>query len=592
MSIRSRLRRFGAALGASALTIATFGILAGTTALPAGAVGTGSSTANNLVGAGSVTATPGQDLSSNEVLNLTGTGLPDGTAALLECANAKSDGSPITAAEQGAQWCFGAADVGTNLFLISVSGGSLPANQTYTLRTSGIGVGPDGIANGAPGDTGDAGRCVPRQPGMLPCIIQLADVGTQGTVLSVRVPVTLAGSAPPPTLVTTGVSNQSNASAGRIGNVITVGGANWQNTASGFTVELCTAANHTGCTAFVTQSVSAAGNALGGTATIPAGVTAGNRYLFVSNTNGDTASEPFLVLGTPTVSLSPSAGGPGTQVTVSGTNWDTGSTVHAFESDGVNPIGPMSLGSANNVGNISAGLVVTVNNSSTVAIGVVQGAGFPPVPDLFPGTATPIAGGATFSLSNTSCVPSGQTIVPGGATTGGPNADGATPDGCELLQNINLTVNGGTLTFSEAGSSVTMNAITLNGADQTSTGGIQELTVLDARGSLSGWVVLATMTDLTDGSAGATPANHHAIPAGNMSTTTITCAPESSSTGVATDVAAGAGGSFDPTTPITLCTAAPGGGGGTFKVNAGLSLLVPASIAAGQYVAQMTLLIT
>jgi len=96
------------------------------------------------------------------------------------------------------------------------------------------------------------------------------------------------------------------------------------------------------------------------------------------------------------------------------------------------------------------------------------------------------------------------------------------------------------------------------------------------------------MDDLTDG----TTANHHVIPAGNMHTTTITCAPQSASTGDLADVAVGSGGTLNPTTAITLCTAATGGGGGTFDVNAGLSLNVPASVAAGHYVAKMTLLIT
>ena len=152
-------------------------------------------------------------------------------------------------------------------------------------------------------------------------------------------------------------------------------------------------------------------------------------------------------------------------------------------------------------------------------------------------------------------------------------------------------MNGSTLTFSEPSTTVTLTPVTLNGHDQDSTGSIQTLTVLDARGSLSGWVVNATMTNLTDGTAGATPANHHAIPAGNMHTTTVTCAPQAAS-GVATDVAAGAGGTLDPTSSITLCTAATGGGGGTFDINVGLTLNVPASIAAGHYVSQMTLLIT
>jgi hypothetical protein len=61
---------------------------------------------------------------------------------------------------------------------------------------------------------------------------------------------------------------------------------------------------------------------------------------------------------------------------------------------------------------------------------------------------------------------------------------------------------------------------------------------------------------------------------------------------VASDVSVGAGGSLDPTTAITLCTAIPGGGGGTFDISSNLSLVVPASVAAGHYTATMTLLVT
>ena len=280
---------------------------------------------------------------------------------------------------------------------------------------------------------------------MLPCTIAVADAATQGATVQGTLPLYMAGSAPAPTLQTTAVTNQSNAAAGRAGNVITLGGANWQNTASGFTVVLCATAGGTGCDVpFSTQSASAASNNLGGTATIPAGSTAGNRFLIVSNSNGDSAAQAFKVLGTPTVSLSPNAGGPGTPVTVSGTNWDTGASLAAFQSDGVGQLGVPSIGTADGNGNISAGLVVTVTDPATIVIGVIE-------------TGDPtINGGAPFTLSNTSCVPSGLGIVAGQPTTGGPDANAATNDGCSLLQNINLTVNGSTISFSEAGSSVNL----------------------------------------------------------------------------------------------------------------------------------------
>jgi hypothetical protein len=569
---------FVAALGLAA------GSLLAVTAGPAAAGGSGTITLPGTVGPGTISASPYQNVSAPQSIAVTGSGLPASTTlAVTMCANAHSDGTtPVTPAELASQqYCFAAqGDVGTHIFLASTdSSGNL--SQAYSLATSGIGAA--------------GGTCVARQPGWLPCSIAVADAGTQGTVFTGTLPIYMSGSVAPPTLQTTAVTNQTNTAAGRAGSAITLGGTNWQNANSGFTVALCATASGTGCDpAFVTQTASVTGNDLTGSATIPASPTHGARYLVVSNSNGDTAAEQFTVLDTPTVSLSPNTGGPGTLVQVSGTNWDTGANVNAFTTDGTNPLGPSSAGTVGANGSFS-GVIVTVSSSSTVGIGVVQGASLAS-PDLFPGTANPIAGGAQFLFSATSCVPSGQHVVGGSPTTGGPDANtatgSATDNGCSLLQTVNLTVNGSTLQFSEAGSNVTLTAKTLNGADQTTDGAIQELTVNDSRGSLAGWVVVATMNNLTDGTNGATPANHHAIPAANVSTNNVACSPLSSSTGVASDVAAGLGGSFDPTAPITLCTAVTGGGGGTFTIDSGLSMLVPASIAAGHYTATMTFLVT
>jgi hypothetical protein len=558
------------------------------TTSPAVAGGSGSSSSSSpLLGHGSGTVTPAQNLTVPQSLAVNLTGIygtspgdeEGGGFAVTLCGNVDANGVPaasFAALAASDQFCSN-TPTGGGLQLPSVTGGAISTTITYNTSVN--------------RSSGSPAQCTPRVVGGQPCFIQIVDIGSHGgntgvtpTSFRLFIPIYANGSAASPTLATTAVTNQSNASAGRSGNVITLGGANWQTdaTSSDFTVKLCADAGAVSCdAAFATQSATADGsNALGGSATIPAGATAGNRFLVVSNPNGDSASEPFHVLGTPTVNLSPPAGGPGTPVTVTGTNFDTGRPLNAFGTNTGVPLTAISTGTADSNGNISAGLVVTVNSNLAV-IAVLQGSSLAS-PDLYPGTSTPISGNHSFAFSNTSCIPAGS----------GPDDSAATANGCSLLQTINETVTGTTLTFSEAGSNVTLSGVTLNGSDQTATGAIQPLTVLDARGSLSGWTVLATMGNLTDGTAGASPANHHAIPAGNLSTSGVACAPHAVTTGVASDVSVGAGGSLDPTTAITLCTAIPGGGGGTFDISSNLSLVVPASVAAGHYTATMTLLVT
>jgi len=99
------------------------------------------------------------------------------------------------------------------------------------------------------------------------------------------------------------------------------------------------------------------------------------------------------------------------------------------------------------------------------------------------------------------------------------------------------------------------------------------------------------MTDLvTDGGGG-----NKTIAASNMHWAP-TCDPIDADgdgivDGLGTDVASGDGATLDPTIGRTLCTAAPGGGGGTFTSNAALDLFVRANVAAGDYRATITFLL-
>ncbi|MGC4956003.1 WxL domain-containing protein [Actinomadura citrea] len=147
-------------------------------------------------------------------------------------------------------------------------------------------------------------------------------------------------------------------------------------------------------------------------------------------------------------------------------------------------------------------------------------------------------------------------------------------------QKINLTVDGGPLTMSREPGEVDLTPVTLDGTEQTATGSLRRVEVIDARGGTAGWSLTGTLTDFT--SSGGTR-----IPAGNLTwTPACTAAPGSSA------VTPGSAGPLDTTTAATLCNAPDGSGrivGGTFGADAGVSLKVPATTGAGRYTAVLTL---
>ncbi|MFA1547888.1 hypothetical protein [Actinomadura chokoriensis] len=147
-------------------------------------------------------------------------------------------------------------------------------------------------------------------------------------------------------------------------------------------------------------------------------------------------------------------------------------------------------------------------------------------------------------------------------------------------QQINLTVNGGPLTMSRQPGEVDLTPVTLDGTEQTATGSLKQVEVIDARGGSTGWSLTGTLTDFS------APAGTK-IPAGNLSwTPSCTGAPGASA------VTPGSTGPLSTATAATLCSAPDGAGqivGGTFTAGAGLKLTVPPATGAGQYTAVLTL---
>jgi hypothetical protein len=192
------------------------------------------------------------------------------------------------------------------------------------------------------------------------------------------------------------------------------------------------------------------------------------------------------------------------------------------------------------------------------------------------------------------------------ATTCGPIGGGA--PGCETDQIINQNVLGTALGLSQtetatgtgAPPNVFLSDITLNGFQQTATGSLNTDVVQDIRGTLVGWTVTAVFQDDL---LNATPhGNHNTIPVSGFNwTPAVSLNVASPPSGFLADVVAGAATSagFDKSvasggtgTARTLCSAAPGGGGGTFNCAAALTLKVPAGVAAGAYSAVLQITIT
>jgi hypothetical protein len=545
------------------LTLITTAFLAVVVAGSAGAAGetvtvTGGNT--NLIDGSTVT------------VNVTTTGATGAGVfvAVTQCGNANTAGVPFVA-PPGQNDCEGQDGLGSSLQLLGFPAGNLAAGVHSTpllLKQTGIG------SNGA--------TCVPSPPAAIPCTITAATATTGGSYTGPGYNFQAAAVItykPPVSASVSSVTGQSGTAAARSGNTVNLTGSNWDDAAT-ISGTLCDNAGANCSDGFGgTFTASSSGGTLTASGTVDGSATAGAHKIKVTqSSDGQFKLVPIQILGARTVSLNLTTGGPGTTVQVTGHNFDANVPVGVagLQATLVDPTSDTpSGGLTNDTGDATVSF--TVNDPATAYISMFEASS--------PATTAAFTG---FTFSALSCIPAGQTEVPGDATTGGPGTAVGNGDGCSLVQTIQLSVSGGKLSFAEAGGTVVMDDITLNGSDQTSGGNIQKLTVTDPRGSLAGWTVISTLTDITDG----TSTTNHVIPASKMSASGITCAPQSASTGNAAEATAGGGGAFDTVTPLTLCTAGAGGGGGTFDIDAVLSLLVPASVHAGSYTGTMTFLIT
>jgi hypothetical protein len=202
------------------------------------------------------------------------------------------------------------------------------------------------------------------------------------------------------------------------------------------------------------------------------------------------------------------------------------------------------------------------------------------------------------------------------------NSCDATAGSCSLTEIIVQPVVGTTMTLDKAAGVVLMSTVVLNGQPQASTGSLQDLTVINARGTAAGWTLSGFVTDIgapggptitlptgqtipacsAAGSLGTSPTPHRlCIPGDNMGWSPTAAVAHDIIPGDVAEVAAGPADAADAATWLAdlidggadgigglsevnvLCSSPTDHSGGTFACDASLFLGVPASAGAGTY---------
>ena len=144
---------------------------------------------------------------------------------------------------------------------------------------------------------------------------------------------------------------------------------------------------------------------------------------------------------------------------------------------------------------------------------------------------------------------------------------------------VNVNLSGGTLSVTEPSSAATLSGSVAAGTILTTSFG--STTVTDNRGTLQGW----TVTAKTNGDLVGT--NSHTISLGTSNVTgplvMATGAVTANGNSLLTGVGAGAGGSLNPSSAVTVATGANLAGGGSYSYNPTLTFTVPPNTVADNY---------
>lgn len=298
---------------------------------------------------------------------------------------------------------------------------------------------------------------------------------------------------------------------------ITLSGAQWDaNVASGgFAAQVCDQTGAACDAAVVTSTVTTDGTGAinGGSLTIPGGaagtLTTGNRAIKLTQ-GTNSALVNVVVLGTPTITVTPASGGVNTTAQVSGSNFNVGVPVTIYGStatagnvrndDTSDPQVTTIATDANGAFPNTGYLIQAANTGSLVA---AQG-----LPILGAPTMAQASAFGAFTLSLDECT--------------GP---------CSLTQNVSATVTGGALKMKQAGSSIVLPAVATSTTATPASAAFNALTVTDLRGGTAGWSITAQMSDLTGVGGGTIQAQQFNLSGLTYTETGTTLGTKNTSTG-------------------------------------------------------------
>lgn len=420
---------------------------------------------------------------------------------------------------------------------------------------------------------------------------------------------------------------------------VTLTGTAWANNVSvgGFTVQFCDSPGTTcsaalpATTGMITNSLStnASGVLSGSIVFNRAGCSPGGCFLpmlatgsrTIKLTQGATvALVPMVVVDVPTVTVVPAFGGPGSVVSVTGSNFNPSQTVNlrgfvgACTSSCLVSTDPVaSAGAASSAGLFSGSF--TVGDAATIGIQAYQGIPGPAAASN-PYGLTAFAGGADRCVAYTGSLTAGPgcttrqrvelSVLQGRLTQRAyTNATPATSTSPQWIGTSAATSPvAGTSAVNSDPTTVNLGTITSPLAPATILGTLNDITVTDTRGGTNGWTLSATMTPFAGVPSGALP--------NSALSTTPACSPATASTAWDYDAPGQTAiASFDPTliapgagpgtafqsfaATVVLCTKSTAvnpttqSTGGVWIVSAPLTLAMPAFQPAAKYTATMTI---
>lgn len=486
------------------------------------------------------------------------------------CGNADSSGRPLRVRDvndcvgaevgvpSGSNGLNAVSDSGQGIIGATGSAG-ITAGRTYTTS-----VGAKRTAIGRNNAT-----CITKSAGVtLDCSVSVAVSTTAGQVpiasggWTTDVPITFY--VKPNAAVTVASITDVNGSTRAVKpgtSVIQLTGSNWRPSQT-IKTELCDDTGQNCSTSILTGAIRTASSGGGfdstaQTLSLIATATSGARILRLSDGLIDVVDVPLEVLGTRAMTATPQVVGLNSETTLNGQSFT--------------PLASVVISQWKNNARSGAQMVVTSDAYGKFSLKMRY-------TDI---TVTAFAA-AERNSADQSEILSTRVITPVTFSAAQCQTFGAT--GCDLSQTVAFDIPNNGLKISQSSNTPAAASANIETARSVKLK-LRDITLSDRRGSLTGWSVNATISNLIN-----TRNTRYSIPAPDI-TVNPKCTPVSETAGRATEISANSERNLSTTQAVSLCNARPGGGGGVFTIEAELHIALLGSVLFGTYSGVITMVV-